>query len=683
MLSEFNPARLHPLLVHLPIGLLFVALLMQGLQWWGKHQHYRAAIGLSLLSGAVLAIFSVLSGWRLALEGGYEQVVLDRHRWLGLSVALGAVLAWWGQRTAWRPWQKAYPSILILTNVSLILAGHYGGVMTHGADYLFSQPVKLQRVANIQEAAVYEVVIAPLLAQKCMGCHKASKSKGELRLDEPEFILAGGESGTLFNDTNAIKSLLLERIHLPLEAEEHMPPDGKPQLSSAELNLLRWWIENDHCFDCKVKELSATADIQLALQAYEAPQDHWSQLDLAPVSAKRLGKLRAVGVSVMPLAEGSPFLSVDVARKNIDKKMLRALRPVRAHIVLFRAGFSDFSDAEAGFLAGCHNLRKLELQATAITDESLESIKKLAHLQSLNLYKTGVTDEGLQHLSEMKTLQQLYLWQSKVSKPQAMAVQEKIADLEVLYAPEDSIFGRSALNPPVLEARTSLFYDSVIVRLSSNVKGIKAYYTLDGTTPDTNAYLLKDSLILRESAQLKVIQTKNGWLPSSISEKDFVKAGQKIEEAQLLEPASGKYTANGAASLIDLQKGSTTFTDGNWLGYEGKHIAALLKLGQERSLNSLSISMLSRPASWIFFPKGIKIYTSIDGENFQLATAEKWPVRDKEIADVEMKYFTVDLPEGLVARYVQLEVESPLRNPDWHPNPGGKSWMFIDEILVN
>jgi hypothetical protein len=30
-----------------------------------------------------------------------------------------------------------------------------------------------------------------------------------------------------------------------------------------------------------------------------------------------------------------------------------------------------------------------------------------------------------------------------------------------------------------------------------------------------------------------------------------------------------------------------------------------------------------------------------------------------------------------------VEVISQLKNPSWHPNPGGKSWLFLDEILLN
>lgn len=683
MLSEINPARFHPLIVHLPIGLLLFALIMEVLKRGAKQKKYDSAIQLCLLLGAVTAVFAAISGWGLAAEGGYEKVSLFRHRWLGITVAIGAVLTYWSYRFGGSSFRKIYPVLLLITNSALILAGHFGGVMTHGANYLFATSQEHKKVANIAEADVYEVIVAPILAQKCLSCHKATKSKGELRLDGPAYILAGGESGPVFDKMEAAKSRLLERIHLPMSADEHMPPEGKPQLSANELSLLRWWIENGYCFDCTVKDLPQSPAIDMALKAYEAPQDHWSNLDLPPLAIEDLTPLQREGIRAMPLAENSPFIVVDLARRSdINKQLLRKLRPVRKRLVALHAAFSNFSDADADFISKFPNLRKLELQGTDISDKALEAIQKLEHLESLNLYKTAVTDFGIQSLGKNTSLKRLYLWQSAVSMPQAIALGKQEPELEILMGPEDSIFGQSALNPPVLEAATTLFQDSIIVRLTSNLDDVQAYYTLDGTRPDTNAYLFKDSLVLRSSALLKVMQVKRGWLPSPVNEKHFVKVGMKIERAELLVPASGKYTANGGRSLIDLQKGSPTFTDGKWLGFEGKHMGVRLDLGKDTLVHAVVLSALSRPASWIFFPRGIKIYTSIDGKEFALAKEKQVPVRDKEIADEEMTYFKIEFPEQISARYLKIEVESPLLNPEWHPNPGGKSWIFMDEILV-
>lgn len=54
---------------------------------------------------------------------------------------------------------------------------------------------------------------------------------------------------------------------------------------------------------------------------------------------------------------------------------------------------------------------------------------------------------------------------------------------------------------------------------------------------------------------------------------------------------------------------------------------------------------------------------------------------DKEVVEMELKYFLIvfDLVE---ACYVKVEVCSFLCNLDWYFNLGGKSWIFLDEILL-
>ena len=41
----------------------------------------------------------------------------------------------------------------------------------------------------------FEQQIRPLLAEKCVGCHGATKQSGGLRLDSREAILRGGDTG--------------------------------------------------------------------------------------------------------------------------------------------------------------------------------------------------------------------------------------------------------------------------------------------------------------------------------------------------------------------------------------------------------------------------------------------------------------------------------------------------------
>jgi hypothetical protein len=59
---------------------------------------------------------------------------------------------------------------------------------------------------SLDEAEVFAHVVQPILQNKCISCHKASKQKGELRLDAPQFIKKGGESGPVLKPGDAENS---------------------------------------------------------------------------------------------------------------------------------------------------------------------------------------------------------------------------------------------------------------------------------------------------------------------------------------------------------------------------------------------------------------------------------------------------------------------------------------------
>ncbi len=75
------------------------------------------------------------------------------------------------------------------------------------------------------------------------------------------------------------------------------------------------------------------------------------------------------------------------------------------------------------------------------------------------------------------------------------------------------------------------------------------------------------------------------------------------------------------------------------------------------------------------------MWLSKDGNNYRFAGELKLPDTEPG-AGAEAKYFSLAFePER--AKYLKIEAISPLKNPDWHPNPGEKCWIFIDEVLLN
>jgi hypothetical protein len=140
----------------------------------------------------------------------------------------------------------------------LVGASHWGASLTHGRDFLTRyapRPMRAvfagkgeadaahSRSLSAAQRPVFAEVVQPILLQRCSGCHGPEKQKAELRADSREALLKGGSSGPAVVAGKARESRLIQRLLLPITHEDHMPPEGKPQPSLAEIVALEWWIE--------------------------------------------------------------------------------------------------------------------------------------------------------------------------------------------------------------------------------------------------------------------------------------------------------------------------------------------------------------------------------------------------------------------------------------------------------
>jgi mono/diheme cytochrome c family protein len=87
--------------------------------------------------------------------------------------------------------------------------------------------------------AYFEKHVRPLFSQQCVSCHGPQKQKGGLRLDQPEFIAKGGESGKIIVPGKPESSLLFTAVGYQDDVLK-MPPRGK--LSAEQVEHLKQWI---------------------------------------------------------------------------------------------------------------------------------------------------------------------------------------------------------------------------------------------------------------------------------------------------------------------------------------------------------------------------------------------------------------------------------------------------------
>lgn len=435
----------HPVLVHLPIGMLVLVGLMYFFSKTEDVEAKQKSFAPFFFWAGITAALSCAMGYALSQSGEYEEETLFFHQYLGISVAvISFILAYtsnsWSKDASMR---KLFTPTLIIALVLLSLTGHLGGNLTHGSDYLtqympspfrewLGLPEKQSlsegkgeviKIANINEALVYQDLVQPILKQKCWSCHNSEKQKGKLRMDTPDFLLKGGENGRIIVTGDPAKSEMIKRLLLEDSDEHHMPPKGKTPMTEDEIAILHWWIQGGADFKKKVKTLTTDAKVKSILAKYSSGEGadgpYISSVLMEEVDAADESDIQALlnlHLVVLPVAKDQAFLEVNaINAKKISEKDLEGINAIKDQLVALKLSNTQVTDAFVAELIEFPRLINLQLGHTAITDKSLDALQNAPHLETLNVYGTAVTDAGILKLAKLKTLRNLYVWQSKVT----------------------------------------------------------------------------------------------------------------------------------------------------------------------------------------------------------------------------------------------------------------------------
>jgi uncharacterized membrane protein len=122
--------RLHPLLIHLPIGILIFALMITILPA-KQREALSPALKLALILTAVSSFGASVAGYLLSRSGDYDADLVEKHQWLGIATTTFAMAT-----LLMKPYkrQMVWVTVLVMT-----IASHMGGTITHGEGFLFAK----------------------------------------------------------------------------------------------------------------------------------------------------------------------------------------------------------------------------------------------------------------------------------------------------------------------------------------------------------------------------------------------------------------------------------------------------------------------------------------------------------------------------------------------------------------
>ncbi len=282
--------RLHPMLVHFPVALILVAAFMELAKLRTFQSNLRSGINWLIYVGAASALFAAVLGLFLANTGSYAGETFEWHQWSGISTAvfslLTAIILWTITKKDKKGLIPFYRFTLVLSVLSIFMAGHFGGSLTHGQDYLLSttpwapKDDSLAELAGAAPSTEFDfasyssesdslseeqqvnlnLAVRTIFAHHCFQCHGSDKTEGELRLDQKDLVFKGGESGKVIIPGDSEHSELLRRVSLPPGHKEAMPGKGKP-LGEKDIAVIKLWIDKGAPWPDNIKGIFPNAPL--------------------------------------------------------------------------------------------------------------------------------------------------------------------------------------------------------------------------------------------------------------------------------------------------------------------------------------------------------------------------------------------------------------------------------------
>ena len=426
--------RLHPLVVHLPIGFFILTILFEVISLVrNSASTWRMPILIALGAGILSAVFSVTTGLLLAGDGGYEEEMLSRHKWVGISLLLFSILLF-ALKLKIQDYDRRRGLVLMLVFFSFIsITGHLGGNLTHGEGYLVEYaPGFVQKLAglgrnndtgieglNPDSAMVYQHFVRPMFEAKCVQCHGEAKQSGSLDLSHYAALFELAESGTPVQAGSHQSSELFRRVSLSPSSTKFMPPKGSP-LSYTELMILKYWINQgaDSLAGFNFEQMDEEL-VQLMIREYDLdfhPKPYYEKVQLDPIDDGVFDDLENAGLIANYLSENNFLLDVRFSGEEVTQNTITALSAVADRVTFLKMADCGLTDALVQQFPDLPHPTHLDIHGNEVSDSSVEVLQGYRNLSVLNMYGTSITDTGLEALKNHAALARLYVWQTGITQ---------------------------------------------------------------------------------------------------------------------------------------------------------------------------------------------------------------------------------------------------------------------------
>ena len=439
--------RLHPLLVHLPIGFLIIAVLISGKRD-DRSINFNRFVSFVWFLSFISSAFTALMGWLLAQNGHYIEDAIDPHKWTCIVLVILSGLGWVFHIGNFKVNKIILKANNILIVFLLIIVGHLGGSLTHGENYLYEYAPDILKDVLIQKnkkitfedqpldsIRIFEDAIHPLFSSKCVACHNNEISRGGLNMTNAAGLFSGGNSGAAIVPKDLEKSLAFKRIIKSQSDEKFMPPSGEP-MTYEEIQLIEWWINEGAPINKTFNQIKVNPIVQgLLFKNYglDTREKPWyEKVKLKPLTDDVFLELEKHNFISRTLSTDNSLLDIRYHGNDLKDKDLNVLYKYAPYITWLNLSDCGLRDGQLKNLPKMENLTRLYLHQNKIKTSSLKPLINLKHLEILNLHSTNINKEIFELINSFENLKKVYLWNTLLTSKDLLNQANKYENIELI-----------------------------------------------------------------------------------------------------------------------------------------------------------------------------------------------------------------------------------------------------------
>ncbi len=452
-----NIGEYHPIILHLPIGIIFLTVFMEVCGWL-SFGRFKPMTTLGLFLAIITGALACVTGYFDMIVEGFKGEDWDDHMWAGIGfvgvLALAFLVKVWGMRNGSRG--PVYGILLFGAAGVMGFGAHIGGEKTHNEDPIENTLLGLGILSDktgadqpndgIDETGdgtdavaagpklpkdklAFKDVVFPIMDNKCLKCHNAGntktwkkkKSNSGLVMDTFEGLLKGGE----YQEDDGLKTLvpgdaansyMITVMNLPEDDDLHMPPK-KPGMEKYEIMLMTWWVNQlekgiTELKDKTLSELNAPQEVLDAAAKLMTPEELKAIEDKKKADEDALKK--AQSEKREKLQDAFTELKADETFKTALDYTYKTSSELVFSAVSLRANMKDEHLVKLAPVAD--GLVELKLGATSVTEAALKTeLPKMTSLRKLDLSQSQVGDGILDTIAKLENLEWLNLYGTNVT----------------------------------------------------------------------------------------------------------------------------------------------------------------------------------------------------------------------------------------------------------------------------